>query len=372
MVRKLLVAALVTALELSACSGQAPPATITPTPTQTQTSIPVVTETPALVETPQTQPVEEMQLDIADNPLPTVTATSISTPAAPTNSPDCTNSATFVADVTIPDLTNFVGGTTFTKTWRIRNTGTCVWGPDYKLVNYSEETMGAPGSVPLDVTLPGQTLDISVDMIAPNRIGKHRGNFVIKNPRGLIMRINDDSRVWIIINVTDKAAATSASASAATNAPLAATASLGDFASTAAACALSTDSSTLTSTLNAVNAYRAEKGLPPYTVNEKLARAAQAHANDMACNRLFVHTGSDGSTPQSRAAATGYAASSLSENVYGSYPPLSADEVVDWWINDKTDLNHNRNLLSNSFTELGVGYAFFDNYGYYVLVFAKP
>jgi hypothetical protein len=30
------------------------------------------------------------------------------------------------------------------------------------------------------------------------------------------------------------------------------------------------------------------------------------------------------------------------------------------------------NLLSTVFTEVGVGYAFFDNFGFYVIVFAAP
>jgi uncharacterized protein YkwD len=128
----------------------------------------------------------------------------------------------------------------------------------------------------------------------------------------------------------------------------------------------------LTETINAINTYRSQNGLPSYSVNSLLARAAQAHANDIACNNLFVHTGSDNSTPQTRIAATGYVASSLSENVYGSYPPLNGQGVVSWWATDKTDLNHNKNLLSSTFTEIGVGYAFFDNFGYYVLVFAAP
>jgi uncharacterized protein YkwD len=71
-------------------------------------------------------------------------------------------------------------------------------------------------------------------------------------------------------------------------------------------------------------------------------------------------------------AATGYVASVVTENVYGSYPPLSGQGAVDWWKNDKTDPNHNKNLLSTTYTEIGVGYSFFENYGYYVLVFAAP
>lgn len=366
MIKKLFMVASLIAMNLSACGAQAPVDTVAPTSTET----PIVTAPPAT----ETSAALSTDLSATETPaaLPTVTSTTVGTPV-PTNSPDCTNSASFVADVTIPDNSNVGGGTTFTKTWRINNTGTCAWGPDYTLTHYSEEQMGAPASVPLDVTLPGQNLDISVDLIASNGIGSHRGNFVIKNPAGLIMQVDNDSRLWVIINVTSTITATAtittATGSVTSTGPSPTDSSSG---SANAACSYTTDPAKLTETINAVNAYRAQNNLPAYKVNTQLARAAQAHANDMACNKLFGHTGSDKSTPQSRVAATGYITSSMSENVYGSYPPLNGQGVVNWWVNDKTDLRHNQNLLSSTYTEIGVGYSFFNNFGYYVLVFAKP
>jgi uncharacterized protein YkwD len=125
-------------------------------------------------------------------------------------------------------------------------------------------------------------------------------------------------------------------------------------------------------TINAVNAYRAEEGLAAFSVNPKLAQAAQRHATDMACNNVTTHTGSDDSTPHSRVAATGYIASSVSENVYGSNPPFTGQGVVNFWVTDTADANNNQNLLSTTFTQIGVGYASFEASGYYVLVFARP
>ena len=381
MLKKLFIIAVLMAIGLSACRGRASLESITSTPTEARIAAPPTTEVSAATAMPQAPPIEATVTDNSGTVLP------IATPTAelprPTNPPDCTNGASFVADVTIPDSSAMVGGTTFTKTWRVRNTGSCVWGPDYTLTTYSEEKLSAPPSVPLGVTFPGQTLDISVDLTAPNTVGTHRGNFVIENPKGLIMRIDGDSRLWVIIKVTTTVAATVPPAGAANSAPVppvgaantappATGTGLGASSSTISACDSTTEPANLTATINAVNAYRAQNGLADYTVNELLSSAAQAHANDMACNQLFVHTGSDGSTPQTRVAATGYTASSVTENVYGSYPPLTGQEAVNWWINDKTDLNHNRNLLSKTYTEIGVGYAFFDNYGFYVLVFAKP
>jgi uncharacterized protein YkwD len=92
----------------------------------------------------------------------------------------------------------------------------------------------------------------------------------------------------------------------------------------------------------------------------------------MAGNNSFTHTGSDGSTPQTRVVAQGYTASSVSENVYGSNPPLDGPGVINWWRTDTGDPRHGQNLLSTAFTEIGVGYSFFDDTGYYVLVLARP
>jgi uncharacterized protein YkwD len=245
--------------------------------------------------------------------------------------------------------------------------------------------MSAIGAVPLEVTRPGEEVDISVDLRAANSLGIHRGNFVIKNPAGLIMSLDDDSRLWVIINVTNTVtmtptatrtptatAGTSNGSITPTGTGASSAASVVGSATATPACSVTTSSTKLTDTIAAVNAYRERNDLPAYTVNTLLNQAAQRHANDIACNNLFVHRGSDGSSPQSRVAGTGYIGSPVSENVYGSYPPLTGQGVVNWWINDKTDLRHNQNLLSTTFTEIGVGYAFFDNFGYYVLVFAKP
>ncbi len=46
----------------------------------------------------------------------------------------CTDRAQFVADVTVPDGTRYDPGATFTKTWRLRNAGTCTWTTSYTMV----------------------------------------------------------------------------------------------------------------------------------------------------------------------------------------------------------------------------------------------
>jgi uncharacterized protein YkwD len=365
MIRKLFVITSIAAIVLAGCNGQAP--SEVPSATSTETQAPTATEPPATEETPVSTDITATETAVTETP---------STPEIdrPTNEPNCTNSASFVSDVTIPDNTRVGAGTPFTKTWRVRNTGTCIWGPDYTLSHYSDEAMAAPASVPLPLTFPGQDADISVDLTAPTSTGTHRGNFVIKNPDGLIMSVNDDSRLWLIINVTaDTAVATAvtaASGTATTTSTVASSTSA--TASTTATCAFSSEPANITETLAAINAYREDNGLPPYRTNSQLSRAAQAHANDMACNSLFGHTGSNGSTIAQRVQASGYVYSYVTENVYGSYPPLTGQGVINWWINDKTDLRHNRNLISDTYIEIGIGYSFFNNFGYYVVVFGTP
>ena len=354
MIRRIFVTILLLTFVLTACNGQA--ATAVDLPTSTVTQAPTVTES----ATATTAPIETSSI--------TATVSAPGTPSTPqtprpTNEPNCTNKAAFVSDITIPDNTPIVAGTPFTKTWQVSNTGTCIWGPDYTVSYYSEQRMAAPNAVPLPVTYPGQTADISVDLVAPNTPGTYRGNFVIKNPAGLIMQVNEDSRLWLIIKVTLDAPTATLAAGAATGT------GAGLVTST---CAFSSDPANITDTLTAINAYRAQNNLPPYTINDQLAKAAQSHANDMACNSLTGHTGSNGSTPQSRVQDAGYTYSAMSENVQFSYPPLTGQGVTNYWINDKTDLRHNRNLISDTFTEIGIGYSFFNNFGYYVVVFGAP
>jgi uncharacterized protein YkwD len=356
MIKKVFTLTLLAAIVLAGCNAQSPTAAVVATSTVAQE----VTVTEAPVQLPVAT--ESAPAGV----LPTETAGTPGTSEAPrpTNEPNCTNSAAFVTDVTIPDNTPIVAGTPFTKTWRVSNNGTCIWGPDYTISYYSDERMSAPASVPMPLTYPGQNADLSIDLVAPNSPGTHRGNFVIKNPAGLIMKVNSDSRLWLVINVSLEAPTATAAAGAPTGASGA-----GLVTST---CAFTSDPANITDTLTAINSYRAQNNLPAYTINDNLSKAAQSHANDMACKSLTGHTGSNGSTVNSRVSDAGYVYSQVSENVQYSYPPLTGQGVVNYWINDKTDLRHGRNLVSDTFTEVGIGYSFFNNFGYYVLVFGSP
>ena len=139
-------------------------------------------------------------------PLPP-TATPIGQPP-PTVAPSGCDKASFVADATVPDGTIFSPGAAFTKTWRLRNTGSCAWTTSYKLIYYSGEQMGAPTAVNLPWNVSSnQTVDISVNMVAPTTAGEYRGFWILANANGQFFGIGSDAAqpVWVEIKVAGDA-----------------------------------------------------------------------------------------------------------------------------------------------------------------------
>ncbi|NLE45469.1 MAG: hypothetical protein GX620_12175 [Chloroflexi bacterium] len=93
-------------------------------------------------------------------------------------------SATYVADVTIPDNTRIENGEEFTKTWRVRNNGTCAWPEDTVLAFASDAQMGAPDSVSVGVLEPGEQTEVSVKMTAPDDPGRYAGVWQMQSADG--------------------------------------------------------------------------------------------------------------------------------------------------------------------------------------------
>ena len=105
--------------------------------------------------------------------------------AEPAKARSYCDEAQFVTDVTVPDGTSFYWGVTFQKTWRIKNVSTCTWTTSYNLIYVGGSQMGAPGSVPFPQSVgPGQTVDLSVSMTAPNAPGTFIGYWELQDPSG--------------------------------------------------------------------------------------------------------------------------------------------------------------------------------------------
>jgi hypothetical protein len=141
----------------------------------------------------------------AESPTGTQAATNTPLPSTPTAEPTtCSDKASFVDDVTVPDDTFFEGGDTFTKTWRLKNSGTCTWTPDYDLVFDSGNAMSGDPAVPLPGSVPpNSTVDLSVDLTAPAGDGSYKGYWMLRDADGNRFGIGSDANVafWVQIVV---------------------------------------------------------------------------------------------------------------------------------------------------------------------------
>jgi hypothetical protein len=137
-------------------------------------------------------------LPVVDEPPAPPTATPTPPPAP------CTNQVGFVSDVTIPDNTRLNPGQNFRKVWRLRNAGSCTWTPDYALAFASGHNMGGSIPMPLGVTVqPGATVDVFVDLRAPQTSGTYRSNWMLRNPAGVLFGIGSNASdvFWVQILV---------------------------------------------------------------------------------------------------------------------------------------------------------------------------
>lgn len=131
---------------------------------------------------------------------PPITATPV--PASPTPVP-C-DRVKFVKDVTYPDDTAVDSGTTFVKTWRLKNEGSCTWTSGYNLVFISGDSMNASASVQLTTgaVAPGETVDASVTLTAPDTGGTYRGEWKLRNAADVIFGLGDNNKAfWVQIKV---------------------------------------------------------------------------------------------------------------------------------------------------------------------------
>lgn len=111
----------------------------------------------------------------------------------------CNYSSVYVSDITIPDDTEMVAGTSFTKTWRVKNNGCQPWTTGTVLLFVEGNQMGGPVSVPVPETAVGGTQDISVPLITPDTPGEHKGYWRLRSSDG----IQFGNKIYVkIISVT--------------------------------------------------------------------------------------------------------------------------------------------------------------------------
>ncbi|MBN2502901.1 MAG: hypothetical protein JXB38_19130 [Anaerolineales bacterium] len=167
------------------------PQDLPPTPTPTLALLP--TNTPVVF--PSATPVI---LQPTNTPSPT---------QAPTSTLRPYDAAAFIADVTVPDGSKVAPGETFLKTWRIKNIGTTTWDTSYATVFHSGERMSSSARVALGGPVyPGQVVDVSMYLTAPEKAGEYRGNWILQNTSGYSFGFGSDADVplYVIVKVSAK------------------------------------------------------------------------------------------------------------------------------------------------------------------------
>lgn len=199
----LALALMLISVYLAACRGKATPEGATPQPETVLTAAAMtanaqisLTAQASATNTPQPTPTQ--QATVAVTPSPALTQPGLTPTALSTAGPGGSDLAAYASDVTIPDGTNMEPGEAFLKTWRLSNIGTSTWTTQYALTFVEGEQMSGPASVPLTTNVPpGGAVDISVNLVAPQATGTHRGYWQMRNANGQLFI----TAIWVEITV---------------------------------------------------------------------------------------------------------------------------------------------------------------------------
>lgn len=118
--------------------------------------------------------------------------------------------AEFVADVTVPDGEAHGPNRPFIKIWRLKNAGQTAWSTAYSLAFVSGSLMSAQAEVdmPQEVA-PGETVDISLELVAPAEPGIYQSLWKLRNDKGQAFGVGEQGSdpIWVIISVVAGAGA---------------------------------------------------------------------------------------------------------------------------------------------------------------------
>jgi len=147
-------------------------------------------------------------------PPPAATLPTDPTLALPPGQPDqapvpasLPDNATWIADVTVPDGTAFGKNQSFTKTWKIMNTGTTTWDSSYKLVYADGPILGEVLIVSIiNPVMPNDQIELSVPMKSPSELGTVVNHWRMMNGKGQFF--GDDLYVQIVVGTESEKTAT--------------------------------------------------------------------------------------------------------------------------------------------------------------------
>ena len=132
---------------------------------------------------PPTQALNPIQMPAT--PVIPATATPDGIDFLPTATPTCSDSLTFVEDLTIPDGTSVIPGSVLDKRWQVENSGTCNWDADYSIQRTAGPELGAPQNLALYPARSGGEAMLRIEFIAPLEAGTYRSAWQAYNPQGV-------------------------------------------------------------------------------------------------------------------------------------------------------------------------------------------
>ncbi len=105
--------------------------------------------------------------------------------------------------------------------------------------------------------------------------------------------------------------------------------------------------------IGAVNALRADYGLPAFNIDGSLMASAQAHSEYQAATQTMTHYGPGGNTANERAAAAGYLGR-ISENI--AVYTLGYENILSWVVYDAwADDVHMNTMINSQYKDVGAG-----------------
>lgn len=151
------------------------------------------------------------QAIMTNTPLPTATPAITNTPVPPTATPipptptavpiPC-NAASFITDVTVKDWSTLYASESFVKTWQIKNVGSCSWTKDYKIFFFGGNQMEAGSAIAFpSVVNPGDSVNLSISMVAPSSAGDFSGSWMLKAANGVVFGVGSTYNVPLTVNI---------------------------------------------------------------------------------------------------------------------------------------------------------------------------
>ena len=96
----------------------------------------------------------------------------------------CVDQARFIEDLSIPDGSRVEPGALIDKRWSVMNSGTCNWGPGYRLIRTDGGLLGGPTELALYPARAGEAAIWQVLLTAPREPGEYLASWQAKTPNG--------------------------------------------------------------------------------------------------------------------------------------------------------------------------------------------